>query len=188
VIARLGLVRAWRRLLRAWCFVRSFFRRTWTLDDYPVVVRRLPRPAPDEQLPRPMRGLAPVPYLAFIDGLYVLGFGNTAEQARAGLAENFRAYCANRSSLPRPGTKRPRGSMLVNHDRIRAHGSLRDDFIARVLRLDPRQTFISDLSTLGDFLEERAEYNRRTTLLYGIDLDALPDDKIITILDAIAAR
>jgi hypothetical protein len=188
VIARLGLLPAWCRLLRAWCFVRSFFRRTWTLDDYPVVVRRLPPPAPDDELPRPMRGLAPVPYLAFIEGLYVVGFGNTAEQARASLAENFRGYCASRTSLPRPGTKRPRGSMLVSHERVRAHGSLRDEFIARVLQLDPRETFISDSSSLGDFPEEPAEYNRRTMLLYGVDLETLPDSRIVTILDAIAAR
>lgn len=135
-----------------------------------------------------MRGLAPIPYLAFIDGLYLVGFGATAEQARASLAETFRAYCAKRGSPPRPGTKRPPRSMLVNYERIRAHGSLRDDFIARVLQLDPCQTFISDLSSLGDFPEERAEYSRRAMLLYGVDLDALPDDKIVTILDAIAER
>lgn len=168
--------------------MRSFFRSTWTLDDYPVVVRRFPPPPPDEELPPPMRGLAPVPYLAFIDGLFLLGIGDTAELARASLEETFREYCAKQASLPRPGTRRRRGTMLANHDRIRAHGSLRDDFIARVLQLDPRETFISDLSSLGDFPEEPAEYNRRTILLYGVDLDALPDNRIVTILDAISAR
>ena len=44
------------------------------------------------------------------------------------------------------------------------------------------------MSSLAEFPEGFEEYGRRIMLLYGIDVEALPDDHFATILDAIANR
>jgi hypothetical protein len=54
--------------------------------------------------------------------------------------------------------------------------------------MPPNLTFISDISRLSEFPGDRAEYARRTMLLYGIDVDRLHDDRFTTIFDAIARR
>ncbi len=160
-----------RRIRRAWFFARSFFCRPWTLDDYPVGVRRQ-----DE----------PPAFVAMIDGMWITGFGDTPEAARAQLAERFDDYKAAHETLPRPGTQTP--MVFASSARLEAHGPLRDEFIERILRMDAQTVFVSDGSSLGDFPGGTQEYARRIMLLYGIDIEALPDDDLATVLDAIADR
>jgi len=161
-----------------WYFVRSFFRRTWTLDDYPVVInaQRDRAAAPDE------RGTWRPPYAARIEGMFLVGMGLTADAARADLRTRFEQF-QNEKPLPRPGTWQP--IEFAASDRIEAFGALRDDFVARVLQME--WAFISDESTLDDFPEPE-ELNRRIMLLYGVDADRLPDRRIVTLLDAIQRR
>nr|MDQ6924640.1 hypothetical protein [Candidatus Eremiobacteraeota bacterium] len=161
-----------RRLVRAWFFLSSFLRRSWTLDDYPVSVRRQEGDAP--------------PFAATIDGMFLAGLGATPEAARAELAARLKEYRASHDSLPRPGTQAP--IRYASTTRIVAHGALRDEFVERILRMEPGSVFISDESRLGEFPEEIAEYGRRIMLLYGVDIDTLADEKFATILDAIADR
>jgi len=161
-----------------WYYLRSFFRRTWTLDDYPVVIRAQldGAAAPDES------GTWRPPYTAGIEGMYLVGLGVTADAARADLRTKFEQFQKERP-LPRPGTSQP--IQFAASDRIEAFGPLRDDFVERVLQTE--WAFISDESTLDDFPEPE-ELNRRIMLLYGIDADRLPDRRIVTILDAIQRR
>ena len=161
-----------------WYYVRSFFRRRWTLDDYPVVIRFHPdgTAAPDED------GTWLPPYTAAISGIILAGFGVSADAARADLYAKFEEFRKD-NPLPRPGTSQP--IQFAATDRIEAFGALRDDFVARVLQME--WAFISDGSTLEDFPEPE-ELNRRIMLLYGVDADRLPDRRIVTILDAIQRR
>lgn len=175
-----------RRLVRAWFYLRSFFRRPWTLDDYPVFVRRQD-PLPDDAHVPPAMGPSPLPpYLAMIDGFMMAGLGDTPQAARAQLAERLEDYRAAHATLPRPGTRAP--ISFAPTTRLEAHGSLRDEFVERVLHMEPGEVFVSDGSSLSEFPEDAEEYGRRIMLLYGIDIEALPDDKFATILDAIADR
>ena len=174
------------RLKVAWYYLRSFFRPTWTVADYPLIMRSQGPQPKAEDLPPPMRSGRWYPYVASIYGTMIIGFGDTPDEARAAVAERLEECRAERR-LPRPGTRMKfRG--LAAHERIRSHGSLRDEFIERVLQLDPAETFVSDLSTLSDFDPKTEEFDRRLRLLYGIDLEKLADDRLITILDAIAKR
>jgi hypothetical protein len=173
-----------RRLLRAWFYLRSFFRRPWTLEDYPVVVRRQDLPRADAGMPAIVRDLPP--YVAMVDGMMIAGVGDTPDAARAQLAQRFEDYRASHDRLPRPGTQAP--ITFASTARLEAHGTLRDEFIERVLHMEPDQVFVSDASSLSEFPEDNEEYGRRIMLLYGVDIDGLADDKFPTILDALAAR
>lgn len=73
-------------------------------------------------------------------------------------------------------------------ERTIAHGILRDLFIAQVLHLVPSWTFVSDESVLADFPEPVETYAERIRDIYGVDVTALPDGFVPTILDAIAER
>ncbi|HEV3087152.1 MAG TPA: hypothetical protein VGX96_07965 [Candidatus Elarobacter sp.] len=175
------------RLRVVWCYLRSFFRRTWTLADYPVIVRfQGPEPNP-EDLPPPMRQGTWYPYFASVYGVFVIGGGQTADEARAELAKRFEEYRAEHE-LPRPGTWSRSICRLAAHERVVSHGALRDEFIERILQLDPNTTFISDESSLTDFDSDVSEFDRKLRLLYNVALDALPDDRLVTVLDAIANR
>ena len=123
-----------RPLRRAWFYLRSFFRRPWTLDDYPVVIRRQ-EPLDDAHLPPAMRGLAWQPYVAMVDGMFIAGLGDTPQAARDQLAERFADYRASHDTLPRPGTQAP--VTFASTTRLEAHGTLRDEFIERVLHMEP---------------------------------------------------
>ncbi|HZC29338.1 MAG TPA: hypothetical protein VE269_06325 [Gaiellaceae bacterium] len=166
------------RASKAWYYLRSFFRREWRLEDYPVSVRAQPggTPAPDGD------GKWMPAYVAMIDGMFLVGMGATADAARADLRAKFEEF-RKENELPRPGTQQP--IRYVESERIEAFGAVRDDFVERVLRLS--WAFISDESTLDQF-EEPEELKRRIALLYGIDTDRLPDQRIVTILEAIANR
>ena len=175
-----------RPVRRAWFYLRSFFRRPWTLDDYPVHLRRQEPPRDDAQFPPDTRELVWQPYVATVDGMFITGLGDTPQAARDQLAERFADYRASHDTLPRPGTQAP--LTFASTTRLEAHGTLRDEFIERVLHMDPSAVFVSDESSLSDFPEGLEEYGRRIMLLYGIDVEALPDDDFATILEAIANR
>ena len=175
-----------RPLRRAWFYLRSFFRRSWTLDDYPVVIRRQDTPLDDAQPMSDTRETTWHPYVAMIDGMMMAGLGDTPESARAQLAERLETYRAAHDSLPRPGTRAP--VQFASTSRLDAHGTLRDEFVERILRMEPAMVFVSDGSSLSNFPDGVEEYGRRILLLYGIDIDGLADDRLATILDAIADR
>ena len=174
-----------RRLRRAWYFVRSFFRSTRTLDDFPVIAWRQ-EPPTEEQLARARMSGGTFPtHIARIDGMFLTGTGATPAEARAELAERFEVYRAGHDTLPRPGTQTK--IEFASTARLDALRDLRDDVVDRVLRFDT-PIFVSDGSSLSDFPEGYDVYNDRIILLYGIDVDVLEDDRLATIVEAIAAR
>jgi len=126
------------------------------------------------------------PFCAQIDGLLIVGTGSTREAARKSLAERFASYRAAHQKMPRPGTRAPVEYAATTE--IKTVGSLRDDFIERVLRFNPAETFISDESRLSDFPEPVDAMADRIILLYGVDPRVLPDDLLTTIFRAILRR
>ena len=172
-----------RRLRRTWYYLRSFTRRDWTLDDYPISVRRQEM-EPGEDAPTPTATLPA--YVAMVDGLFVAGGGDTPEAARANLAENFAEYRESCDTPQRPGTQAR--VTFASTVRLEAHGTLRNEFIERVLKMDPGFVFVSDESSLRDFPDGVDEYNRRIMLIYGVDVDQLENCELATIFDAITKK
>lgn len=165
---------------RAWYFVRSFAVSSRSADDYPVYITEQEPGVGDEA----DRLRIVKRYCARIEGWTTMyGFGDSAAEARADLDAGLKSYARDKQ-MPRPGSK-VRISFASTRQ-LDTLADLKDDFIERVLRLPPSQTFISDVSELSMFPEEREEYGRRTLLLYGLDLDSLPNDRLVTILKAIA--
>lgn len=169
-----------RRVRNAWYWLRSFFKSPRSLDDYPVIVTAQPQ---DTTPATGGDGSTIPPFVARIDGMFLAGFGDSAAAARADLALKFAEF-QTAQPLPRPGTQQM--PAFAPSAKVDAFTDLRDDFVSRVLHLE--WAFISDESSLDDFPEEPVEYDRRIMLLYGIDVDRLPDRRIVTILGAIARR
>ena len=72
--------------------------------------------------------------------------------------------------------------------RVDAHAEFLDDFIRRVLRMDPALTFVSDEVFLDEFPEPVGVYVARIREVYGVDIGALGDPLLATVLEAVVER
>jgi hypothetical protein len=77
---------------------------------------------------------------------------------------------------------------LASSPRLRAHEGLRNDFVERVLGMNPAAVFVSDETTMEDFPEPVETYASRIREVYGVDLSTLPDRLLPTVFDAITAH
>lgn len=160
-------------LLVTYKYLLSFRKAEWSLDDYPVRLRQQPTSA---ETP------AVRPWCAQIVNWWLLGFGDTPEDALEDLREHLDAKRA-RGSLPRPGTKPPIELALA--DELRRHGEFAYEFVERVVGIRP--SFMSDQTSLADFCtsEEAPGVHRKTALLYGIDTRAMIDEPLWKVLDLV---
>jgi hypothetical protein len=72
--------------------------------------------------------------------------------------------------------------------RVNAHAEFLDDFIGRVLRMDPDTTLVSDELFLDEFPEPVGVYVERIREVYGVDVGALENPLLATVLEAVAER
>ena len=126
-------VRFRNNLLAAWKWCLSFRKREWELNDYPIgtteqnldTVYSAPRFSQHR-------------YRAYIINWPVTGSGDTPEQARASLEQNFETIRENRKQegeVPiRPGKKGP--LEFASQEKVSTNEALSDDFIRRVLGLE----------------------------------------------------
>ncbi len=70
--------------------------------------------------------------------------------------------------------------------RVDVHAELLDDFIRQVLHMDPAWTLVSDEVFLDEFPEPVGVYAERIREVYGVDVGALEDPLLATVLEAIA--
>jgi hypothetical protein len=70
--------------------------------------------------------------------------------------------------------------------RVNADAELLDDFIRRVLRMDPAWTLVTDASSLDEFPEAMEVYAERIREVYGVDVGALEDPLLATMLEVVA--
>lgn len=162
----------------------SYRKRTWTLEDYPVRLRRQ-RAGSMDRLGR----LEPIKWWAqVINWWQMAGLGDTKEEALASLRANFETFCATHGTLPRPGTVAP--LEFASSRLIERHEGLARDFLNRVLDLDHEECFISDESSLWDFHNEdtNEELHRKTIELYGMDVSDVDGAKLGLIFDRIASH
>ena len=126
-------------------YALSFFKQSWTLDDYPVRVRYQEPELPSFAGSR----LKPIPWVAQIEGWLLSGHGDSRGEALADLNRRFEEYRAHHSELPRPGAKVP--VAFAGRGRISKLEPLADDFLRRIFELDPADCLITDESSLWDF-------------------------------------
>jgi hypothetical protein len=73
-------------------------------------------------------------------------------------------------------------------ERVDAHAELLEDFIRRVLRMDPAWTLVTDASSLDEFPEAMDVYVERIREVYWVDITRLPNNLIPTVLEVVAAH
>jgi hypothetical protein len=145
-------------------WVASFFRRDWSLSDYPIRVRP--------------NGEGAAPEIAWMAQILnwpgPIGIGATKEEAVSKLGESLESIRNHRQSMPRPGVHVP--IEWAPTTRVASDVALHDDFIIRILGFQPGSLiFISDQSSLSDFGDEAyvAELKGRISEIYGVDVSDL---------------
>ncbi len=167
-------------LLTKYKYILSFLKSDWTLKDYPVVFIQADPDAPS------CPGLcAAPPWTASIAGWFpMFGFGETKEEAYADLQRQFGNYKAGGGTLPRPGTiKFPESAPTTELD---SYDELVDDFIEKILELDPSTCWITDWSSLGEFIfKTDEEYKQKIAEVYGVDVSDIESGNLVEILQRI---
>ena len=118
-------------------YLASFFKREWTLSDYPLRFSHQENPDNDPRMPS---------WVATIWGMQLVGTGATKDAARIELQARFDAYKSERP-LPRPGTRAP--IQFADTAQVDRHGDFAFDFVERTVGVRP--FFLSDQSSLSDF-------------------------------------
>ncbi|MBI2399080.1 MAG: hypothetical protein HYV17_14930 [Xanthomonadales bacterium] len=157
-------------------YLASFFKREWTLDDYPLSFRHQENPDGHPNMPS---------WIAMIWGMQLMGTGPTKEAARLDLQARFDAYKSERP-LPRPGTRAP--IQFADTKEIDRHGDFAFDFVERVFGISP--FFLSDQSSLSDFdgVIPMEEVHAKILAEFGVQ-DVSKTEPLWKLLDrAVAAR
>jgi len=136
-----------------WKYCLSFQKRDWSLDDYPVRIRK--NQPLELDLGARFKEAEYEPYLAQVMKWWILsGGGDSPQQAKAALAEAFNSTKAERlqrgKPLPRPGTSVP--IEFAPQERVNQDPDLKEKFVRRVIGLE--WAWISDKSSLWDFQTE----------------------------------
>jgi len=163
----------------SWARLTSYFKRNWTLEDYPVRFGF----HPTSGAARGTR-LKPTPYSAsIVNWPGLLGVGGSKSEALADLGKTFDQYKL-KNRLPRPGAKVPVEFSATT--RVDAHPELAKSFVKRVLGLDWAD--ISDKATLGDFHDKgnNAALVEKIRDIYGVDVSDIASGNLADIFDRIA--
>jgi len=162
-------------------FVASFFKDSWSLDDYPVRILHQPGD-PAKKLGR----LKPFAWTAqVVNWWHMRGDGHTRDEAFAALQERFSRF-REANPLPRPGRGAALKIEIAPSGVVEANAELVDDILERVIGLAPGDCLVTDESSLSDFHtdEDNQEYFRKIAILYGVDVSDIDPPT----LAAIAAR
>ncbi len=175
----------WRyQLLARWKYLLSFRKGAWTLDDYPVRVRRLPAASP----PPGMRDLKPVAWHAqIIHWPQLFGAGDTQAEALANLRQRFADYQREHGDTPRPGVPVP--LEFAPTTMIDRYAPVARDFFDRILGMDFDACFISDESSLWDFPhdEDERQVLDRIRAAYGVDVSDIQNGNLARIFAQLQA-
>jgi hypothetical protein len=170
---------AWQ-IRAAWMFFASFFKREWTLDDYPTRIRFLPTDEPSQT-----SRLKLFPWTAdIINWPGISGSANSRPEAIEALRTNFAQYKATKLGLPRPGTNVP--IAFAANERVSQHTALAEDFVRRVLEME--WAWISDKSSLWDFHgdETNDRLIEKIRCIYGVNVSDISSGNLADIFDRIS--
>ncbi len=168
-------------LLAGCKFLLSFLKRNWSLEDYPVIVRKQrdsgQQPHKDGRLTLPS-------YYARIVNWTLAGTGDTATDALKDLSKTFNLAREHRASMPRPGAHVP--LEFASQERIAAYSSLADEFLQSVFGV--KGAWISDESSLWNFTSEDSldRCHARIRSLYAVDVSDIQSGNLADIFERIA--
>ena len=170
-------------LRAAWKFLLSFRHRSWSLNDYPVRLRKQAR-TPGQEIGR-LR--VPVWHAQIINWWGLSGFGDTQAEALEDLRARFARWQSEGRDAPRPGRRVP--ITFAATYRVEEHPDIATDFFARVLDLDYAECFVSDESSLADFHTELSDehLHERILLAYGVDVSDIEDGRLVRIFERLVA-
>lgn len=165
--------------LAAWKWLLSFRKAEWDFNDYPVYVRRNPVPDPNSAWSAQIAKW-PGP----------IGLGSSPRNAIAELRSNVEGTIAeirlSGERQIRPGVWQP--IRFAATKRVAVHETLMDEFVRKVLDMEPEQLlFISDQSSLHDFGDD-AEVERMLGLIrsnFHIECSDIVGANIAAILERI---
>ncbi len=123
------------------------------------------------------------PYRAYIINWTVIGLGDTPEEAKANLAQNFTTIKAEGQQLTRPGRTRP--IVFASQEKVSMNEALSADFIQQIVGLD--WAWISDESSLWDFHTEHTNDLLYAKILevYGVDVSDVESGRLWVIFERI---
>jgi hypothetical protein len=176
------LTRMSNHMLAAWKWLLSFKKPEWVLNDYPIRVTAQ-EPNPIFNNPRFSQHL----YRAYIVNGATTGWGDTPEQARVGLAQNFETVSQKwkQEGKPaiRPGANWP--VEFASQEKVSSNETLSEEFIQRILGLE--WAWISDESSLWDFHIEQTNESLYTKIreVYDVDVSDIESAKLWAIFERI---
>ena len=157
-------------------WARSFSKKDWDLEDYPIRVTRQ------------HEGEADIPEWSaqIINWWALTGLGNTKAEALAELRVSLSKARESREKLPRPGAKVPID--FASGDKLDSNWEIVSRIIQEVLGYEPEDVFVSDESSLWDFAgDEGIEgYQKKIREAFGVDISHLEAANLADIASAIA--
>lgn len=172
--------------LRAlWKWLASWRKREWGPADYPLRYREQ---LPDSEL-EAIQGTLPRWDLQVVNWWQMGGLGDTQAEAFADFEARFAALREDGTAPPRPGRGLP--LVFASSTIIERHEALARDFVSQILDLNYDECFISDESSLYDFVSSESE---ATDLVARIEthysLTLLPRDGLLIseLVEAIATE
>lgn len=159
----------------------SFFKRAWTLHDYPLRISQ------QEEINLPTNGswLPGAWHAQIVNWEQMAAYGSTREEALAHLTKNFNAYHRRHGAVPRPGTNVP--NELVPTTEIDQYIGIGRDFCEKILEVNFARAFVSDESSLWDFLDrsDEADVFERIQHTYQVDVSDIQSGNLAQIFKRI---
>ncbi len=165
------------QLYACWKRILSYTKRNWNIDDYPLRFRHQEMPSQQYAL-----GEAKEWFVQVINWWTLAGIGNTKEEARQDLINNYRNYLKEYTA-PRPGVRVP--VHYADTSRIDALEEIAVGFFEKILHINYYNCFISDQSSIFDFGKDEVETLRQINTIYKLGLPELGDGNIVRILELI---
>lgn len=165
-------------------YVFSFFKRTWTLRDYPLHISQ----QDDLNLPTNGSWQPGAWHAQIINWEQMSAYGRTHATALAELTKDFNAYHRRHGALPRPGKNVPVEPVPTTE--IDQYIGVGRDFCAQILEVNFARAYLYDASSLWDFLDrsDEAAVFVRIRQTYQVDVSDIPSGSLVQIFERIQAQ
>jgi len=151
-------------LLKRSKYFLSFFKKDWNIEDYPIVIKN----NSNSDIISSDR-IKVIRWVVIVLGwLQMQGNGDTKDEALLDLHSKF-INAKKDGNLPRPGTTV--SLILASTEGIKKYPDLALDFFDKILGVNYNEVFISDESSIWDFVLEGdlAPYYEKIKDIYDID-------------------